>query len=256
MTQKILALSASGPIKVELASSVSHEALGVGLIHDLNVQRYVAQDASLDKNFVSFLSEHNQQADIWFGHFSSQALAESSEIQPFSRSIRGISCLFSMLGELPGINDKSRFPIGEHWPISCADQERAFCLLMERLLRLWREGTPSRDVRLALLADYAGRLRRLGKHSFLFWDGEALYSYACTADGIHLEYQQLRGQQFELEGEVPLRVTAEEEVDLIVIGSAGTLRGSEQKLMLDGQLICFSHGDVYETLDPVSFWED
>ena len=255
MSQQMIAVCASSPVKVELRSAVDAAAIGAGFIHEMNLQRYVAYDAALDKNFMGFLSEHNQTADVWFGSFSSESVDEASEIQPYGRSIRGISCLFSMLGDLPGIGDKSRFPIGDHWPVSCADQERAFCMLMERLHRLWREGTPARDVRLSLLADYAGRLRRLNEHSFMFWDGEALYVYSVPGDGLQLAYRQCKSKEIMLDSALPLRIRTEEESDILIVGTEKSL-GEGAQLMGDGHLMCFSQGAVYECLEPVSFWEE
>lgn len=255
MSQQMIAVCASSPVKVELASTMDVAAIGAGFIHEMNLQRYVAQDSALDKNFIGFLSDHNQQADIWFGSFSPELLDDSSEIQPFGRSIRGISCLFSMLGDLPGIGDKSRFPIGDHWPVSCADQERAFCMLMERLHRLWSEGSPTRDVRLSLLADYAGRLRRLNEHSFMFWDGEALYVYSVPEDGLQLAYRQCKSSDLVLDAALPLRISTDEESDILIVGTQQSL-GDDSQLIGDGHLMCFSQGTLYECLEPVSFWSE
>nr|WP_158651764.1 class II glutamine amidotransferase [Marinobacterium profundum] len=95
--------------------------------------------------------------------------------QPFTRELMGVVHLFAMQGELQGLGDSRAFPTGVYTPIGDTSAERAFCVLMSRLRVLWQEDTPLPEVRLAVVSDFAARLRPLGLANFIYADSELLF---------------------------------------------------------------------------------
>jgi glutamine amidotransferase len=55
------------------------------------------------------------------------------------------------------------------------DSELAFCGLLAALEPTWLRGEPPLDERLAIVTDFAQRLRELGPANFLYADGEILF---------------------------------------------------------------------------------
>jgi len=255
--EQLLIVQSSGPVRVRLAqaSDLSGlQALGVGFISEGNPHRQVMQQSELTPALMQYLQAQPFQTELWMAQAYPEAPLEPLEIQPFLRSLRGQPFLFSMLGALDGIEDPERFPVGDHWPLSCLDRERAFCLLLERLRRLWQEGYPDAEMRLALMADYASRLRQLNSHSFSCWDGSTLYAYSDGSPARGLACIQLEGTQFSLpELGIPLEITADETVTISLVGTA-TLLGQGATLIENGQLCSFVRGALADSCDPVRLW--
>ncbi|ANG62279.1 hypothetical protein A8C75_07090 [Marinobacterium aestuarii] len=103
--------------------------------------------------------------------------------QPFARELMGTVHLFAMQGELQGLEDSRAFPTGVYTPIGDASAERAFCVLMSRMRVLWLEDTPLPEVRLAVVSDFAARMRPLGLANFIYADSELLFVHGHQQAG-------------------------------------------------------------------------
>jgi glutamine amidotransferase len=101
--------------------------------------------------------------------------AALANCQPFARELMGSVHLFAMQGELQGLEDSRAFPTGVFTPVGDTSAERAFCVLMSRLRVLWQEDVPLPEVRLAVVSDFAARMRPLGLANFIYSDGELLF---------------------------------------------------------------------------------
>lgn len=253
----LLTICAAEPVNVQLSKTIRGvEALGVSSVGEMNQQRITAFGQQQVDELISYKSTQSQCAEVWGISAYSPPPLESAEIQPYSRPMRGNICLFSQQGQLPEIHEKDRFQVGEQWPVSCTDQERAFCLLLERIRKLWEEGRPDHEIRLALIADYAGRLDRLGAHNFIFWDGEFLFAYSSLDKGLSpLAYQHSKTDKFCLNSAFPLQVKAAEECEIVLVGDQASL-GSDAELITSGSVFCFRAGKLYDRCDPVNFWSD
>jgi predicted glutamine amidotransferase len=96
--------------------------------------------------------------------------------------------VFAHNGDLDGARLRDAYALGAYRPVGDTDSEYAFCALLARLAPSWREGgTPTLQVRLELIADFAAGLRALGPANFLYADGDALFAHGhkrTHADGI------------------------------------------------------------------------
>lgn len=248
--QRILTLYSSAPVKVSFTDNSEHQALGIGSICDLNTHRYTL----FEEKPGSFKYPVEEMALVWGCALYKCLPQEAVDIQPYSRPQRGQPCMFSMLGELPGIEDGERFPLGDQWPLSCTDQERAFCLLQERIRKLWSEGWPDMEMRLALLSDYAGRLNRLGDHNFIHWDGDMLYAY-CGSEALYepLAYLCTQGAELKVDGDIYLSIESQEDERVVVIASRSLLPEGAVEIG-PGVTCCFRNGELAEACEPVEFW--
>ncbi|MBA4502057.1 class II glutamine amidotransferase [Marinobacterium marinum] len=127
-----------------------------------------------------WLSDERCCARLFVGHLHQAGNEETlRNTQPFQRESGGVVHLFAHSGQLSRfIHNPKRFPVGHFRPLGETDSERAFCVLMARLAALWQDGRPDPDVRLAIVADFAARLRSLGPATFLYSDGELLFAHS------------------------------------------------------------------------------
>lgn len=223
-------------------------------MHESNPQRWTAIGAEAVIRGVRGRSGLIEPTELWGCALYQEEPLEAVELQPFHRPQRGLSCMFSMSGELPGLDDHERFPLGDQWPLSCTDQERAFCLLQERMRKLWSEGRPDAEMRLAMVSDYAGRLNRLGGHSFIHWDGEMMFAYSAEqGEEEPLAYLSLRRSRFALNEAVELVAESEEEVDMLLVAHQSLL--PEEAVPIEpGSSLCFRQARLVDQCDPVRFW--
>lgn len=253
----LFTLLSSSPVNVQLHGPLAYEGVGVASLLDMNPCRLTAVGREEVEQLETIVQRDAglgvNNGAIWSATLYPSKPVEAVDVQPFVRPLRGNTHLFSMVGELPDIGNAERFPVGDHWPISCTDQERAFCLLQERMRKLWQRTRPDHEMRLALVADYAGRLETLGAHNFIYWDGELMFAYTSLEGGIEpLAYQVFSGGEVHLEGALPVRISAEEGSDMVVIASRSLLPASTP--ISAGSVVCFSGGRYVDCCDPVILW--
>ncbi|WP_415885185.1 class II glutamine amidotransferase [Neptuniibacter sp. QD37_6] len=252
---QFLSIVTSSPVKVRLTNLPEIQALGITTICESNLQRFTAMDNNRALGLAEYLAENPEETEVWSAAFYPELPLEAVEIQPYSRAQRGLPCLFSQVGELPGIEDGDRFPVGDQWPLSCSPQERAFSLLQERMRKLWSEGRPDAEMKLALVADYAGRLNRLSGHHFIHWDGELLFAYSGNETDLEpLAYQSFSFRELCLNYGVDLELSSEDLVTGVIVASQSLL-GDEAITINPGNTLCFRQGQLFEQCEPVSFWE-
>ncbi|MFC6668917.1 class II glutamine amidotransferase [Marinobacterium aestuariivivens] len=101
-----------------------------------------------------------------------------ADSQPFARELHGHTHLFAFQGQLQGLEDSRKYPTGPYRPVGATVAEQAFCVLMARMRALWQDGKPLPEVRLALVTDFAARMRPLGLANFIYSDSELLFAHA------------------------------------------------------------------------------
>lgn len=136
--------------------------------------------AAADSDWVRFVRDHDLRSSIVVAHVRRATMGERSyrNTQPFARELSGRMHLFAHNGWLKGIFDAPAFRPRRFTPVGETDSERAFCVLLDRIAKLWRPGeTPSLDARLDIVAAFAGTLRMLGPANFLYSDGDVLFAH-------------------------------------------------------------------------------
>jgi hypothetical protein len=104
------------------------------------------------------------------------------------RELGGRVHLFAHNGGFGGIETWFARSVHRFHPVGDTDSEKGFCLLLDRLLKIW-EGAmpPPLDVRLAVVEAFAAEMRPLGIANFLYSDGEFVFGHGhrrTQADGV------------------------------------------------------------------------
>jgi len=147
--------------------------------------------AASDSACLGFIQDHPFRSTMVVGHIrrATQGRLTLANTQPFTRELGGQVHVFAHNGDLDGARLRNSFPLGAYHPVGETDSEYAFCALLERLSRLWREPkqAPPVAMRLALVSEFAAGLRAFGPANFLYADGDALFVHGhkrTHADGI------------------------------------------------------------------------
>jgi glutamine amidotransferase len=101
--------------------------------------------------------------------------------QPFARELAGRMHVFAHNGDMPTLADQAYRPSAQFMRIGDSDSEQAFCGLMMALAPIWQDAqgrVPALSARLAVIADYASKLRGLGSANFIYADSDALFVHA------------------------------------------------------------------------------
>lgn len=210
---------------------------GLGCYQGVDVQR--VRDPAATGLVDGFVERH--------GAGSALVLSQQAELrsppgvlancQPFARELMGGMHLFAMEGELAGLEDGRAYPTGVYTPIGEASAERAFCVLMSRMRVLWQDDKPLPEVRLAVVSDFAARMRPLGLANFIYADGELLFVHGHGQAG---DLQQPGLFLHRAEGAVRVASRA--------LDTAGW-EGLEP-----GEVLVIQRGEVLERCAPFKLW--
>jgi len=189
---ELFGVSASGP--VHLTYSLHAFARHGGLLHPNKSGWGIAyregRDALVIKEpnpaaespWVRFIESQPVPSDCIIAHvrYATAGAPVFANTHPFLRELGGHMHFFAHNGGLEGIWDALPLPAGDFRPVGETDSEHAFCVLLSRLASLWRttKEVPPLQERLAVVAETAAALRRLGTANFLYSDGDVLFAHA------------------------------------------------------------------------------
>jgi Predicted glutamine amidotransferase len=137
--------------------------------------------------FARVLEEHDFHSPLVLAHVrrASRGPVALANTQPFTRELAGHRHVFAHNGDLPDIQLRWPLDLGGAqaacWqPVGQTDSEHVFCQLLRELAPLWRTsaGVPDVDLRLAVVAAFAARLRPIGPANFLYADGDVLFAHS------------------------------------------------------------------------------
>jgi predicted glutamine amidotransferase len=186
---ELLAMSSLRPARLtfSLETLAAHGSPGGRQRDGWGAAFYQGADAALfrepnaagDSALVRFLESGGPSTTLAISHIRRATRGEVSlaNTQPFLREMAGHAQVFAHNGDLPGVEPAMQ-PAPTHYrPMGTTDSELAFCALLERMAALWKlaSAVPTLSERLAVVAQFAAELRKLGPANFLYADGETLF---------------------------------------------------------------------------------
>jgi len=164
---------------------------GIAWYEGADVRLVKEPTAASDSACLGFIQDHPFRSTTVVGHIrrATQGRLTLANTQPLTRELGGQVHVFAHNGDLDGAGLRRSFHLGAYHPVGETDSEYAFCALLEKLSRLWREPkqAPPLEMRLAVVSAFAAELRVLGPANFLYADGDALFVHGhkrTHADGI------------------------------------------------------------------------
>lgn|GEM_PF-1655256 len=155
-------------------TGAQNSAWGVAIHHGADAQHIRSVEAEHSAAAADFVRQPIHAASVMLAMLGQDTAGPMAEIQPFLRDAVGRRHSFFHQGELQGIYDEQRFVADNLWPLGFSDSEQAFSVLLQRLRRLWLDAQASDEVLLAVVADFANRVKSLGPAAFVYSDGQNL----------------------------------------------------------------------------------
>lgn len=189
---ELFGLSSSAPLKVKysLHAFAEHGGLlhpnksGWGIVcHEGNDARLIKEPVpASDSPWVRFVETQPLSSACFVAHVRYATAGEPNyaNTHPFIRELGGRTHFFAHNGGLDDIWNKMPLESDGFHPVGETDSEYGFCILLERLARIWRraDGIPPLRDRHGIVADTAAEYRKLGCANFLYSDGDVLFAHA------------------------------------------------------------------------------
>lgn len=163
---------------------------GVAFHEGRDVRLYKEPEPAGDSPLLEFIEQQSLPTRLLISHIRRATVGPNAlaNTQPFARELGGRMHLFAHNGGFAGIVESFAASAHRFRPVGDTDSERAFCLLLERIAPLWEGASvPSLAARLAVVEQFAARMRPLGIANFLYSDGEFVFGHGhrrTQADGV------------------------------------------------------------------------
>ena len=260
---ELFAMSARFPTTIHLSmnelarhgggSGPHRDGWGVGYVRENDAIVVREPAAANTSEWLAFVQHEDPKSDIVIAHVrrATRGPRLVRNTQPFARELAGRMHLFAHNGMIHDIATIPRFATRRFRPIGDTDSEHAFCVLLERLAPLWDVAVPPLDARLAVIAELAAELRRLGPANFIYTDGDAVFVHGhrrmnasgrIESPGVHLLCRRCsaRADGVEIAG-LSLAPHAEQHVTLV---ASVPLSGEAWQPLAEGELVVLRQGAV------------
>lgn len=215
--------------------------------------------SAADSVLMSTLRGYKMTSEIVIAHIrrASFGLVELRNTHPFRREFAGRVHTFAHNGDLPGIEDQ--YNIGQNGfalPVGNTDSEYAFCLLMQRLSRVWsgKGAIPSLFTRKKIISEFARQIGMLGSANFLYSDGDALFVHghlrtqpdgSVRAPGLH--YISVSCNYGFGRSELASVNLESDQVQKVTLVSTTPLNEGDWTPMLEGELLILKGGEIVDS---------
>lgn len=264
---ELLAMSSLRPARltVSLETLAAHGAAdgrnrdgwGAAFYQDGDVALFREPRAAGDSPLARFLETQGPGTTLAISHIrrATRGPISLANTQPFARQLAGRMHVFAHNGDLPGIEDSMSLAFDRYRPLGSTDSEHAYCALLERIHELWGASgqVPPLDRRIAVVAQFAADLRRLGPANFLYADGDTLFAHGhrriqsngqIVPPGLFLHARRCAhaDQAVNADG-----VSGAPGVQQVVLIASVPLTGEKWRPFAEGELVAVSAGRVVGT---------
>ena len=139
-------------------------------------------------------------------------------------------------------------PSGRFTPVGNTDSERAFCYLLDQLVKRFGYDEPKLDQVFDLLTDISPSIAEHGTFNFCLSNGQALFTYATTKlHWLVREYPFKPAQLIDIEVEVDFSQVTTPEDRVAVITTEPLTQNEEWTAFQEGEMILFRDGAKYRS---------
>jgi glutamine amidotransferase len=236
---------------------------GVAFHDGRDVRLYKEPEPAEKSEWLTFVNQRRLSSRYVLSHIRRATRGDLSlaNTQPFARELGGRMHVFAHNGRFDDIESRHANEWQRFQPVGETDSEVAFCVLLERLVPLWSNGTvPSVDARIAILSDFAADMRKLGPANFVYTDGDALFVHghrriqrdgAVAPPGLWYLSRHCTGNSEELSSAGVVIEPAERMQDVLLFASV-PLTGEHWRPLMEGEVVAVGNGDVLRSLASFS----
>lgn len=177
LTHSLETLAAHG-----VANGRTADGWGAAFFQDRDVALFREPGAAGDSPLIRHLQTHAPNTTLAIAHIrrATRGAVVLANTQPFVRELAGRMHVFAHNGDLAGIEKSTSLAFDRYRPVGTTDSEQACCALLERMHALWGSSfeVPPLGERIAVVAEFAADLRRLGPANFFYTDGDTLFAHS------------------------------------------------------------------------------
>lgn len=218
------------------------DGFGIAFFEDKACRLFVDNQSAVESPIAELVRNYPIKSRNVIAHIrkATQGKINLENSHPFSRELWGRQWIFAHNGDL-----HDYFPAlsGRFTPVGNTDSERAFCYMLDQLVKRFGYHEPKLDQVFDLLAEISPAIAEHGTFNFCLSNGQALFSYAITKlHWLVREYPFRPAQLIDIDVEVDFSQVTTPEDRVAVITTEPLTQNEEWTAFQPGEMILFQHG--------------
>ncbi|OIJ39008.1 MULTISPECIES: class II glutamine amidotransferase [Acinetobacter] len=218
------------------------DGFGIAFFEDKACRLFVDNQSAVESPIAELIRNYPIKSRNVIAHIrkATQGKINLENSHPFSRELWGRQWIFAHNGDLHNF-----FPelSGRFTPVGNTDSERAFCYLLDQLVKRFGYHEPKQDQIFDMLTEISPSIAEHGTFNFCLSNGQALFTYAITKlHWLVREYPFKPAQLIDIEVEVDFSQVTTPEDRVAVITTEPLTQNEEWTAFQPGEMILFQHG--------------
>ncbi|MCU4628690.1 MULTISPECIES: class II glutamine amidotransferase [Acinetobacter] len=223
------------------------DGFGVAFFEDKACRLFVDNQSAVESPIAELVRNYPIKSRNVIAHIrkATQGKINLENSHPFSRELWGRQWIFAHNGDLKDFLPELS---GRFTPVGNTDSERAFCYLLDQLVKHFGYDEPKLDQVFDLLAEISPSIAEHGTFNFCLSNGQALFTYATTKlHWLVREYPFKPAQLIDIEVEVDFSQVTTPEDRVAVITTEPLTQNEEWTAFQEGEMILFRDGAKYRS---------
>ncbi|WP_347461144.1 class II glutamine amidotransferase [Acinetobacter sp. ANC 7454] len=219
------------------------DGFGIAFFEDKACRLFVDNQSAVESPIAELVRNYPIKSRNVIAHIrkATQGKINLENSHPFSRELWGRQWIFAHNGDLHGF-----FPelSGRFTPVGNTDSERAFCYLLDQLVKRFGYDEPKLDQVFDLLVEISPGIAEHGTFNFCLSNGQALFTYATTKlHWLVREYPFKPAQLIDIDVEVDFSQVTTPEDRVAVITTEPLTQNEVWTPFQPGEMILFRDGN-------------
>lgn len=223
------------------------DGFGIAFFEDKACRLFVDNQSAVESPIAELVRHYPIKSRNVIAHIrkATQGKINLENSHPFSRELWGRQWIFAHNGDLKDFIPELS---GRFTPVGNTDSERAFCYLLDQLVKRFGYDEPKLDQVFDLLAEISPSIAEHGTFNFCLSNGQALFTYATTKlHWLVREYPFKPAQLIDIEVEVDFSQVTTPEDRVAVITTEPLTQNEEWTAFQEGEMILFRDGAKYRS---------
>lgn len=223
------------------------DGFGIAFFEDKACRLFVDNQSAVESPIAELVCNYPIKSRNVIAHIrkATQGKINLENSHPFSRELWGRQWIFAHNGDLKDFIPELS---GRFTPVGNTDSERAFCYLLDQLVKRFGYDEPKLDQVFDLLAEISPSIAEHGTFNFCLSNGQALFTYATTKlHWLVREYPFKPAQLIDIEVEVDFSQVTTPEDRVAVITTEPLTQNEEWTAFQEGEMILFRDGAKYRS---------
>ncbi|MFW2044546.1 class II glutamine amidotransferase [Acinetobacter variabilis] len=223
------------------------DGFGIAFFEDKACRLFVDNQSAVESPIAELVRNYPIKSRNVIAHIrkATQGKINLENSHPFSRELWGRQWIFAHNGDLKVFLPELS---GRFTPVGNTDSERAFCYLLDQLVKRFGYDEPKLDQVFDLLAEISPSIAEHGTFNFCLSNGQALFTYATTKlHWLVREYPFKPAQLIDIEVEVDFSQVTTPEDRVAVITTEPLTQNEEWTAFQEGEMILFRDGAKYRS---------